>query len=181
MNNVAFTGHRPDKLYGYKLDSAEYKKLEEVLISQLKQIILEYKSDIFISGGALGFDTLAFNCVKTLQKEYPIHQLLAIPFEKQDVKWTKVSVSNYRNMKKEANVVYVDTIEEYKVKDTEIGYYYPAKMQKRNEYMVDKCKILVACWNGDTSGGTYNCISYAKKNNKKILVIDPNTLNSYYL
>lgn len=181
MNNVAFTGHRPEKLYGYNLKSEKYKKLEEVLINQLRNIILEHKSDIFISGGALGFDTLAFDCVKFLQKEFDIHQLLAIPFEKQAIKWSKASVSKYRHMKEEANVVYVDTLPEYKVRNTDECSYHPAKMQKRNEYMVDKCKILVACWNGDKSGGTYNCISYAMKNNKKILVINPDTLNVYYL
>jgi len=31
---------------------------------------------------------------------------------------------------------------------------------------------LIACYNGDTSGGTYNCIKYAEKQGKEI-IIDP--------
>lgn len=39
--------------------------------------------------------------------------------------------------------------------------------------MVDRCDKLIACYNGDTSGGTYNCVQYAKKKGKEIIVIDP--------
>ena len=44
-------------------------------------------------------------------------------------------------------------------------------MQLRNEYMIDKCDYLVACWNG-TKGGTYNAIRYAEKRTKMIDFID---------
>ena len=47
-------------------------------------------------------------------------------------------------------------------------------MQKRNEYMVDNCDLLIACWSGVKKGGTYNCVKYAIKNNKRIIVINPN-------
>jgi nucleoside 2-deoxyribosyltransferase len=33
--------------------------------------------------------------------------------------------------------------------------------------MVDNCDTVVAVWNG-TSGGTKNCIDYAKKQNKPV-------------
>ncbi len=46
-------------------------------------------------------------------------------------------------------------------------------MQKRNEWMVDNCDMLVAVWDG-TDGGTYNCIDYAKRMKKPRILIDPN-------
>jgi len=39
-------------------------------------------------------------------------------------------------------------------------------MQKRNEWMVDYIRpsgLLVALWNDDPSGGTWNCINYARR------------------
>ena len=45
-------------------------------------------------------------------------------------------------------------------------------MQKRNEYMVDNCDLLIAVWDG-TSGGTANCVKYAKATNKHIIFINP--------
>jgi uncharacterized phage-like protein YoqJ len=45
-------------------------------------------------------------------------------------------------------------------------------MQKRNEYMVDKCDKLLAVWNG-TTGGTHNCIKYAKSKGKEIILLNP--------
>jgi uncharacterized phage-like protein YoqJ len=35
-------------------------------------------------------------------------------------------------------------------------------MQKRNEYIVDNSSLLLSLWDG-TSGGTKNCLDYAKK------------------
>ena len=56
------------------------------------------------------------------------------------------------------------------------GLYKPSVMQKRNIYMVDKCDRLMAVWNGKKSGGTYNCIEYAKSVNKFIWRIDPSSI-----
>ena len=44
-------------------------------------------------------------------------------------------------------------------------------MQKRNRYMVDKSDIILAIWNGEKSGGTWNTIEYAQKKGKKIIYI----------
>ena len=48
-------------------------------------------------------------------------------------------------------------------------------MQRRNEYMVDKADTLIAVWNG-TSGGTANCVKYAKKKGVDIVRLDPNKI-----
>ena len=50
------------------------------------------------------------------------------------------------------------------------------KMQKRNIWMVDQSNVVVAVWNGEKSGGTYNCIKYAIEKKKPVLVIHPTLL-----
>jgi len=55
------------------------------------------------------------------------------------------------------------------------GPYNSTCMQDRNEWMVDHCHALVAVWNG-TGGGTANCVGYAKRVGKPIVMIDVNKL-----
>ena len=50
-------------------------------------------------------------------------------------------------------------------------YYHGGCMQKRNCYMVDKSDTVLAVWNGKESGGTWNTIKYAQKNQKPIVYI----------
>ena len=87
MKRIAFTGHRPNKLYGYDMDNKHYDKLKIILKDMLKYEICKYDADTFITGGALGFDTLAFDVVKDLIDDYGGNHVLAIPFEKQAIKW----------------------------------------------------------------------------------------------
>ena len=49
--------------------------------------------------------------------------------------------------------------------------YYPGCMQKRNMYMVDKADVVLAIWNGEAHGGTWNTISYARSRGKKIIYL----------
>lgn len=51
--------------------------------------------------------------------------------------------------------------------------YSPFAMEQRNMYIVDHSDGLIAVWNGDMSGGTHNCIEYAKKKQKNIIYITP--------
>ena len=43
-------------------------------------------------------------------------------------------------------------------------------MQKRNEYMVDKSDLVIAFWNGEESGGTWNTINYAERKGKQLVI-----------
>lgn len=45
-------------------------------------------------------------------------------------------------------------------------------MQKRNEWMVDNCDILIAVWD-KSPGGTKNCVDYAESKKKQIIYINP--------
>lgn len=47
----------------------------------------------------------------------------------------------------------------------------PWCMQKRNEMMADDCDLLLACWDG-TSGGTANCLGYAKRKRPDLEIVN---------
>jgi uncharacterized phage-like protein YoqJ len=57
------------------------------------------------------------------------------------------------------------------------GEYAAWKMQKRNEWMVDRCTALIAVYNSDQTGGTRNCVEYAKKVGRRIVTINPNNFD----
>jgi len=46
-------------------------------------------------------------------------------------------------------------------------------MQARNTWQTDKADKLLAVFDG-SSGGTGNCVKYAKSKGKTIILIDPN-------
>lgn len=178
-----FTGHRPSKLYGYDLNNPKYQVLAQALAKHLRMLIAEKGVRRFISGGAIGFDTVAFFVVEQMKREYKsleIENILAIPFEKQYCKWRKTDVDRYNRMKLLADkVIYIDELKQYQLKNAQIGVYNPIKMQKRNEYMVDESSYIVALWDDLKIGGTYNCIKYLKDKRyeqyNNISVMNPKT------
>lgn len=181
----SFTGHRPNKLYGYNLYNEDYLKLARLMKDSIIDLIENKKVDTFISGGALGIDTIAFLIIHKLKKEYPnIKNILAIPFKNQDANWFKQEDKNrYKKMKELADeVIYVDTLEEYKIKNYKENIYYPAKMQKRNEYMIDNSQYVIAVWDGKRNGGTWNCVKYANKTcGRYVIRINPKYFETDFL
>ncbi len=152
---LSVTGHRPDKLGSYKIPNPIYN----YITSELRSVLLELKPEKVLTGMALGFDQyVAEMCV-----ELSIPFVACVPFAGQERVWPQASKDKYNDLlKKACEVVVVSE-----------GGYSPKKMQIRNEYMTNRCDCLVACYNGDLSGGTYNCIKHAESIGKKIIVIDP--------
>lgn len=170
----SFTGHRPNKLQGgYNLMSKPNLYLSHLI----EKTILELISDgvrVFISGGALGFDQIAFltvNRVKENNPEVGIKNVLALPFFNQNIKWIVKDRDTYNYiLELSDDYIYVDTVDGYTVFNHEVGIYQPEKMQLRNQFMVDHSKYLIAYWDG-SPGGTKNCIKYAYKMDRSIINI----------
>lgn len=184
-NTCCFTGHRPDKLPGgYNWYSEDNMKLTDK-IKDLTITLIELKDiDTFIFGGALGVDQLSFATISKLKDEkYPhVKLVLAIPFYFQYTQWSDEHIKDYMIQKKllADERVYVDELDDYKIKGIEPKSYHPAKMQKRNEYMIDNSGTVVSVWNTIEQGGTFNCIKYAKKKDRKIININPDNLEVNY-
>lgn len=151
---VSFTGHRPDKIGGYKLPNPTYIHI----CQQLEKTLKELKPTKAISGYALGIDQWAANVCFNLG----IPVITAVPFIGQEKMWAEESQKIYQKLLAKASEVVI----------VSEGGYSPIKMQIRNEWMTDRCDKLIAVWDG-SNGGTGNCVSYARSINKPIIIIDP--------
>ena len=142
------------------------------LIRKLKDVIVYYIENkgvnTFISGMALGIDMWSARIIIALKEStYPHIKLVsAIPCDKQYEVWKdQKAIDEWHYIVGKADIVHYVSEEAYT----------SWCLQKRNEWMVDNSDYIVSVWDG-TAGGTHNCIKYARKFNKKILNIHPNTL-----
>lgn len=104
MKSVAFTGHRPDKLYGYNKDDnfPILVKLKEVIIDSINN-----GTTTFMSGMAQGVDLWAAEIVADLRdRKYPhIKLIAAIPFVGQETKWPPSSRRYWEDIKQRCDEV----------------------------------------------------------------------------
>jgi uncharacterized phage-like protein YoqJ len=160
------TGHRPDKLGGYNEESYE------VLRKAIRSAIMRIESaegrelDYIVSGMALGFDM----CLAEVAIEMGRKLIAAVPFRGQESKWPSASGVRYNELLKKAHTV---------VEVCNPGYS-AWKMHARNHWMVDVSSVLLSCFDG-SPGGTFNCVTYAKKKEVRVENIYPefiSTLNA---
>ena len=110
--NICFTGPRPNQLHGYKEPARPlYSQIADFASKVILQCVERNPGSIFISGGAQGFDQLAFWAVEKAKKARPdlgIANILYIPFESQPSFWSPTGMfgqSEYRRMKRFADTV----------------------------------------------------------------------------
>lgn len=158
-----FSGHRPqnlpwgcDELDKRCLDIR--KRLRKEIIRAIKK---GYKN--FITGMALGFDTMCAEIVLELKKLYPDIQLIgAIPCKTQDKYWNVEDQKRYRNL--------IDKLDKIRcIYNTYIG---SACMIERNRYMVNNSSLLISLYNG-REGGTKKTIDCARQQNLNIVILHP--------
>lgn len=150
---VCFSGHRI--LYDPK------EEVEKNLEAAVRQCIAD-GSKGFITGGALGVDTLAALTVIRLRKEYPeIRLMLALPcpVADQTLKWSNSQKEVYRNI--------LDLADEVKVLSDK---YTDKCMLDRNRFMVDNSGTLIYYLRTER-GGTGYTVRYAKKQTIKLIAI----------
>ncbi len=153
---IGFTGHRE---IGYDIPSLSYNYVYQ----ETEKLLLELKPTKCISGMALGYDQLA--AVICFRLKIPV--IAAIPFKGQESRWNSFQQSIYQKMLNKTSEQIIVSEGEFSVE----------KMHLRNKYIVDNCDLLVACLHKNVfKGGTYNCVSYAKKTNKLCIIIDPSII-----
>lgn len=94
------------------------------------------------------------------QYDFPISLECAIPCPNQTLKWASTEIARYNKILGKADKITVVN-----------AYYFSACMLVRNRYMVDHSDTVLAIWNGEESGGTWQTIKYARSKNKKIDII----------
>lgn len=154
---LAFSGHRPDRLGGYKVPNPTYIKVCQAIDAKLREL----KPEKVISGMALGTDQYGAHIAYRLGIPF----IAVIPFVGQEKNWPLVSQQAYQSLLKLAAGQIIASE----------GGYSPEKMQIRNEMMVNIADQVLAVWDG-SPGGTANCLAYAEKIGKPIIRINPKEL-----
>lgn len=171
---TCFTGHRPNVF----LTQGNYRDLTQVqtkIKSLLTNAILahiSYGVVNFISGGAVGVDQWAAECILNLKKIHSeLKLIIAKPFPSQHIRWPAHVQNEFHCLLNQADEV-------INVSDDP---YAPWKMHVRNEYMVNHSEYLIAVKYTDiVSGGTASCLQYAIRKDRKICTIDPREENISY-
>ena len=160
---ICFTGHRPKGLpWGYDETKESCISFKNIMFKVIEKAILNGYT-YFISGMALGNDMICAEIVLKLKQKYKNVLLeCAIPCLNQEKNWPLSQQKRYKKILRKADKVHYVSKNEYS----------NTCMNDRNRYMVTKCDVVIAIWNGKPSG-TYNTIKFAKEYGKKVRVIDP--------
>lgn len=179
MNTACFTGGRPKSLYpinpyGQQLN---YDRMVDNVVQYLITLYQEKNIYRYISGGAQGFDQIAFEAVEKLKQQYPdVQNIVYIPFQKQDARWSAKGVFS-----KEKYAQMLSLADEIKVcsplnVDTATFPEITKALMHRNACMCNDSSICIGQY-ADSSwqysrGGTANCLRYAARQNMTIHVQD---------
>lgn len=165
-NCCAFTGHRPHKLpWRYDETDSRCVALKVALTGQITQLVNVWVT-AFYSGGADGVDCWASLIVLELRQKNPALKLhLLLPHEGQADRWSNSAQERYRLILDQADSV------EYVSQE-----YYEGCMLDRNHRLVETAGVLLAVYNGERRGGTAATVRYARKLERKIILLDPVSL-----
>lgn len=138
---VAGTGHRPNRLLGYG------EHADRLLDRFAGAWIRTLEPSRVLTGMALGFDLSLARASIHLGVAFTA----AVPFEGQDALWPDGSRREYQRVLARAEAVVV----------VSPGGYAPAKLLRRNQWLVEHCTLLAALLKPGAHGGTANCVRYA--------------------
>lgn len=135
---VAVTGHRPQALTDEQADFAR---------AELDRVIDKLAPTIGISGMALGADTWWADLC--LDRGVPLYAF--VPFPGQPDRWPATDQRHYRTILERADRVLLCA-----------DSYHRGVFHVRNQAMIDAAELVVAVWNGSTTGGTAHAVSIAR-------------------
>lgn len=171
--SCAFTGYRPNRFpFGSDERNPQCKKIKLALLSAAKWLHDQRGVEWFYSGCAMGVDLWAASAVlylRSLRGYEDVKLFCAIPFPGHTERWKEEQKEKFEKI--------LNQCDERKY----IGQQYSGHIyQQRNEFMVDQTKYLVGVYDVNQKNirsGTGQTIRYARKQEKGILIIDPQTAN----
>lgn len=154
MQYCAFTGHR-------KIEERHKGKIEDLLLRAIEYAYGE-GCRTFITGGALGFDTLAAKLIIRFKLSHPDARLrIVVPCRNQSDSWSEAQVGMYEYTLSNADEI------EYMTDEYEDGC-----MRLRNQRLADSCDLMIAYVSRRYSGAAQT-VRMADKAGKKIYNIYP--------
>lgn len=154
---LGVTGHRPDKLGGWKPPNPVYN----YVMDQLDEWLVRLHPDLVYTGMALGVDTwMAQACIAT-----NIPFVAVVPFHGFHSKWPPHSQIEFANLLTKAHSVIYTTAGEVP--------YSPMLMQIRNQWIVDHADEMLAVFDG-SPGGTANTVRIARASGKPLHLVEFN-------
>ena len=159
MKACAFTGHR-------RIESRHMQKLPELVLRAV-QYAYDNGCRKFITGGAIGFDTLAAREVIKFRISHPdVSLVLALPCIEQDAKWNSAQKNAYSFTLAVADeVIYTSEV------------YTKNCMAIRNRYLADKADLLIA-YVGRSNSGAAQTVRMAESMNKRIYNLYPTVVKT---
>ena len=150
------------------------KQVSEIIRSAVRALVKKGCRH-FITGGALGFDTVAAATVINMRDNNSLTDsegnpvritlTIAVPCPTQSSKWSFADKALYNSILRSADEVTVIS-----------EAYTPDCMFRRNRYMVDSSAYCI-CYVTKQSGGSYYTMNYAKASGLGIINIATDTVN----
>ncbi len=145
---VAVTGHRMVK-----------KNLNLIYLTYVFKELIEKGYDTFLTGMALGFDSICFDILYDLKKQYDIKLISVLPCKNQAEYWEEENKEFYKTRLSRADeIICLNEV------------YYDGCMFERNRYLVDKSNLIVAYYYKN-KGGTHYTVNYARSKKKEIIFV----------
>lgn len=172
--HISLTGHRPNVLGGWDIQTPEYYQLQGDLEAYIQLKLKEHEIVYCHSGLALGADTIWAKAILAVKGLYPerVKFVAECPMTNQPNKWVSYSDKQYwHHLMENADItnIYDEDFAEHNTRQNAIRALFA-----RNNGMINACdELLVLMWVDTTSGGTHGAYKYAQKKNKHTVWIDP--------
>lgn len=168
---VFVTGHRPPTFGDWDEKSEMAKDVKRWLYLAIERAIKKGRTH-FITGLAVGVDIWFGEAVLALKDKYPhIKLIAAVPYPGQPERWAEFNQVRWNRLTQasdELHVLFNNPAEDAP------KFEYAKRLNGRNEWMVNACPVGMAVHHSEhIKGGTVNCLRYAKKMKRPVLVYDP--------
>lgn len=162
----AFTGHRPERFsFGYDENDERCLSVKTLMLDWITAFIIGGVRT-FYTGMALGVDQWAASIVLDMKQQYSGVRLIAlVPCKTQADKWSEDQRNRYKKILDECDEVIILN-----------EHYTRGCMHQRNRMLVERTEYLLAVYDGGNDGGTAYTVNFARKNNRQITTIHPDTL-----
>ncbi len=155
--SVAFSGYRTSKIMHTNPDPLIIRSIESKLLTAIETLYAQGMRN-FISGGAIGFDTLAAQAVLHSKDSHPdISLTLAIPFSGHDYNFSPKQKTRLQKIAASADhIIYVSQ------------KFHDRAYLDRNKFMLRNSSTLVCYFDGQR-GGTMYTVNRALRLGHKII------------